>query len=244
MVLSPPIDCPVSRKLRWAARRNWSRGPHAEANTKFIWKLRQLSRERRPAAGTARAPAAGGRFAPFPRSLERHRGNGICRHAATGDIKACLLLFQAGGVSQTDTFDMKPDCDETIRGEFRPVDSNVPGMPVCEHLPLVARQMDKVCVVRSVHHRMLCHNPAIYAALSGAKSAIHWRFRSRRRRPATIIRTSVRWSPGSAPNAGTFRRSSRIPFNCATGRPPVLVSMRGYGAGVRPVCGRQRSQCR
>jgi len=82
-------------------------------------------------------------------------------------IKSCLLLFQAGGVSQTDTFDMKPDCDETIRGEFRPIDSNVPGMPVCEHLPLVARQMDKVCVVRSVHHRMLCHNPAIYAALSG-----------------------------------------------------------------------------
>jgi hypothetical protein len=82
-------------------------------------------------------------------------------------IKSCLLLFQAGGVSQTDTFDMKPDCDETIRGEFRPADSNVPGMPVCEHLRLVARQMDKVCVVRSVHHRMLCHNPAIYAALSG-----------------------------------------------------------------------------
>src|SRR4029079_8013816 len=82
-------------------------------------------------------------------------------------IKSCLLLFQAGGVSQTDTFDMKPDCDETIRGEFRPIDSNVPGMPVCEYLPNMARQMDKVCVVRSVHHRLLCHNPAIYAALSG-----------------------------------------------------------------------------
>ena len=82
-------------------------------------------------------------------------------------IKSCLLLFQAGGVSQTDTFDMKPDCDETIRGEFRPVDSNVPGMLVSEHLPFMARQMDKVCVVRSVHHRMLCHNPAIYDALSG-----------------------------------------------------------------------------
>jgi hypothetical protein len=82
-------------------------------------------------------------------------------------IKSCLLLFQAGGVSQTDTFDMKPDCDATIRGEFRPVDSNVPGMSVSEYLPQMARQMDRVCVVRSVHHRMLCHNPAIYAALSG-----------------------------------------------------------------------------
>lgn len=82
-------------------------------------------------------------------------------------IKACLLLFQAGGVSQLDTFDMKPDCDETIRGEFRPIDTNVPGMRVCEHLPNLSKHMEKVCVVRSVHHRMLCHNPAIYAALTG-----------------------------------------------------------------------------
>lgn len=82
-------------------------------------------------------------------------------------IKSCLLLFQAGGVSQTDTFDMKPESDVTIRGEFRPIESNVPGMPLCEHLPRMARHMDKVCVVRSMHHRMLCHNPAIYAALSG-----------------------------------------------------------------------------
>lgn len=87
--------------------------------------------------------------------------------AGKARIKSCLLLFQAGGVSQIDTFDMKPHCDATIRGEFSPIESNVPGMPVCEHLPRMSRQMDKVCVVRSVHHRMLCHNPAIYAALSG-----------------------------------------------------------------------------
>lgn len=82
-------------------------------------------------------------------------------------IKACLVLFQAGGVSQIDTFDMRPDAPDVIRGEFRPVASNVPGMPVCEHLPLVARHMDKLCVVRSMHHRMLCHNPACYCALAG-----------------------------------------------------------------------------
>jgi len=82
-------------------------------------------------------------------------------------IKSCLILFQAGGVSQTDTFDMKPDCPEIVRGEFKPIATNVPGMHVCEHLPLVARQMDKLCVVRSMQHRMLCHNPAIYTALAG-----------------------------------------------------------------------------
>jgi len=82
-------------------------------------------------------------------------------------IRSCLVLFQAGGVSQTDTFDMRPEASANIRGEFSPVDSNVPGMPVCEHLPQLAQQMDKVCVVRSMHHRMLCHNPACYCALSG-----------------------------------------------------------------------------
>ena len=82
-------------------------------------------------------------------------------------IKSCLVLFQAGGVSQTDTFDMRPDAPDTIRGEFQPISSNVPGMPVCEHLPLTSQQMDKICVVRSMHHRMLCHNPACYCALSG-----------------------------------------------------------------------------
>jgi Protein of unknown function (DUF1501) len=92
------------------------------------------------------------------------RACGVTRRAR---IKSCLLLFQAGGVSQTDTFDMKPDCDLTIRGEFRPIGSNVPGMTVCEHLSRMAEQMDKVLVVRSMYHRMLCHNPAIYAALSG-----------------------------------------------------------------------------
>jgi hypothetical protein len=82
-------------------------------------------------------------------------------------IKSCLLLFQVGGVSQTDTFDMKPDAEDRIRGEFKPISTNVPGMHVCELLPQVSQQMDKLCVVRSVHHRMLCHNPAIYTALSG-----------------------------------------------------------------------------
>lgn len=82
-------------------------------------------------------------------------------------IKSCLFWFQVGGVSQPDTFDMKPDLAENFRGEFAPIETNVPGMLVCEHLPQVAQHMDKLCVVRSMHHRMLCHNPGIYAALSG-----------------------------------------------------------------------------
>lgn len=103
-------------------------------------------------------------LSPLLLDVLKHRAESATARAR---VKSCLVLFQAGGVSQTDTFDMRPDADDTIRGEFSPIDSNVPGMPVCEHLPLLAQQMDKVCVVRSMHHRMLCHNPACYCALSG-----------------------------------------------------------------------------
>ena len=82
-------------------------------------------------------------------------------------IKSCLILFQAGGVSQIDTIDMRPQGPANVRGEFSAIASKVPGMPVCEHLPMLAKQMDKVCVLRSMYHRMLCHNPACYCALSG-----------------------------------------------------------------------------
>lgn len=64
----------------------------------------------------------------------------------------CILLWMGGGPSNIDTFDMKPDAPAEIRGEFQPIASNVAGLDVCEHLPLLARRMDKVCLLRSVCH--------------------------------------------------------------------------------------------
>jgi hypothetical protein len=57
-----------------------------------------------------------------------------------------------GGPANMDTFDLKPQAPREYRGEFRPIDSNVPGMQVCEHLPRLAGQMDKLCVLRCVAH--------------------------------------------------------------------------------------------
>ena len=64
----------------------------------------------------------------------------------------CILLWTDGGMSNVDTFDMKPDAPVEYRGEFRPIASNVPGIEVCEHLPRMARCMDKVCLVKSIAH--------------------------------------------------------------------------------------------
>ncbi len=81
--------------------------------------------------------------------------------------KSVIFLYQFGGPSHLETFDMKPDAPDGIRGEFTPIASNVPGVSVCEHLPRMARVMDKVSLVRSMTHPMKNHNSAAYYALTG-----------------------------------------------------------------------------
>jgi hypothetical protein len=65
----------------------------------------------------------------------------------------CILLWTDGGMSNIDTFDMKPEAPVEYRGQFQPIASNVSGIDVCEHLPLMARRMDKVCLVKSIAHK-------------------------------------------------------------------------------------------
>ena len=69
-------------------------------------------------------------------------------------VKSCILLFYYGGPSHLDTWDMKPDSPREIRGEFRTTATAVPGLRICEHLPRCARVIDKLAVVRSLHHPM------------------------------------------------------------------------------------------
>ena len=64
----------------------------------------------------------------------------------------CILLFLVGGPSQLDTWDLKPDGPEGIRGPFRPIRTNVPGIAISECFPLMARMADRYALVRSVHH--------------------------------------------------------------------------------------------
>src|SRR5438552_3354516 len=86
---------------------------------------------------------------------------------ATQRARSVLLIFTGGGVSQLDTFDMKPDAPEEIRGEFRGVSTSVPGTRLCEHLPRLARLTDRYAIVRSVSHDDVDHGSASYLALTG-----------------------------------------------------------------------------
>ena len=82
-----------------------------------------------------------------------------------GPAKSVILLDLFGGPSHIDTFDPKPDAPEGIRGEFNTIPTVLPGIRICEHLPLLARRLDKLAVVRSVSHRYNSHNP--YGVMTG-----------------------------------------------------------------------------
>jgi hypothetical protein len=65
----------------------------------------------------------------------------------------CILLFLVGGPSHLDTWDLKPNAPDNVRGPFRPIKTNVPGMEICEHFPLMAKRADRFSIVRSVYHK-------------------------------------------------------------------------------------------
>src|SRR5438045_91428 len=64
--------------------------------------------------------------------------------------KSCILLWMAGGPSHIDTFDLKPDATVQIRGEFRPIDTSVPGICISEHFPRFARLMQHAAILRGM----------------------------------------------------------------------------------------------
>lgn len=64
--------------------------------------------------------------------------------------KAIIMVFLPGGPPHQDMVDMKPDAPAEIRGEFKPIPTNVPGLDICEHMPRLAKMMDKVAVLRTI----------------------------------------------------------------------------------------------
>jgi hypothetical protein len=87
--------------------------------------------------------------------------------APNARAKSVIFLYQFGGPSHLDMFDMKPEAPEGIRGPHKPMASSADGIQVNDRLPRVAKIMDKVTLIRSMHHTMKNHNSASYYALTG-----------------------------------------------------------------------------
>ena len=98
-------------------------------------------------------------------ALREAQATAAPRANSFGRAKACIILYLYGAPSQLDTFDLKPEADRAIRGDFRPISTSVPGLQVCEHLPRMARLMDRVTLIRSMTHPY--NNHAVAYTLSG-----------------------------------------------------------------------------
>jgi hypothetical protein len=85
------------------------------------------------------------------------------QHAA----KSCILLWMAGGPSHLDTFDLKPDASDRIRGEFQPIDTSVPGIQISEHFPKLAQLMEHAAILRSMSTVESDHQLATYHVHTG-----------------------------------------------------------------------------
>jgi hypothetical protein len=87
--------------------------------------------------------------------------------AGFGRARSAILIFQWGGPSQLDTWDLKPEAPSNVRGEFRPIPTTVPGTQVSEHLPRLARLAHRYAIVRSVSHNDPAHLSSAHHLLTG-----------------------------------------------------------------------------
>lgn len=97
--------------------------------------------------------------------LESHAASPV--PFAKNNAENVILIWLGGGPATIDMWDLKADAPEEIRGEFRPVGSSVAGINVCEHLPQVAKVIDKCALVRSLHHSIPAHGPGSQYMLTG-----------------------------------------------------------------------------
>lgn len=89
-----------------------------------------------------------------------------------GKAKSVLIILLSGGPSQLDTFDLKPNAPQEVRGEFKPISTKVSGISICEHLPKLASQMQRWAIVRTMAHREHNHLLATHVALTGRSTPL------------------------------------------------------------------------
>jgi hypothetical protein len=87
--------------------------------------------------------------------------------APAGKGRAAIYIFLSGGLAQHDSFDPKPEAPEGIRGEFRPIATNTPGIHICEHLPQLAQRSHLWALCRSLSHHSNGHREGHLLMLTG-----------------------------------------------------------------------------
>ncbi len=157
--------------------------------------------------------------------------------AAPSPARSVIQLWMAGGPTQTDTFDPKPNAGEDFTGPLRgSVPTNVPGIQIGELLPLLAKQADKYTIIRSMTHNNNGHETAAYIMQTGTMPTRSWSTRP----PAPLWRTkkAERGTPAAC------RLISRSPIRWADSRKPAswATTTRPSPPAATPI--RPASACR
>lgn len=126
------------------------------------------------------------------------------------EAKSVIYIFLSGGLAQQDSFDPKPDAPDNIRGEFAPIQTRLPGVLMCEHLPMLAERSGKWAMVRSLTHPSNDHSLGHHIMLTGCCQA------------------PIGFNP-SLPRPGDFPSITSVAGNVVTRR---LSSPSGRGEGL------------
>ena len=86
---------------------------------------------------------------------------------SSAKAKRCIIVYCWGGTSHLDSWDPKPHAPSEFRGEFHPIETQTPGIFLSEHLPRLAKQTDKLAIIRSIHHDDSAHGRGMYWNLTG-----------------------------------------------------------------------------
>ncbi|HJT79451.1 MAG TPA: DUF1501 domain-containing protein [Gemmataceae bacterium] len=134
---------------------------------------------------------------------------------------AVILLWLGGGPSHLDTYDLKPEAPVEFRGEFKPIPTNVPGIRVGEHLPLQARHMDKMAVVRSAFHTNAGHGMGTHWMMTGYV-------------PTIEINDNLNPSCGSVVAKMRGANAPRLPAYVCLPNPPPSANAAYLGVAYNP----------
>ncbi|MEO1973453.1 MAG: DUF1501 domain-containing protein, partial [Pirellulaceae bacterium] len=85
----------------------------------------------------------------------------------TAKAKSCIFIFLSGGLSQHDSFDLKPNAVDDIRGDFQPISTRTPGLQICEHLPMLAERSQLWSLCRSLTHGSNEHSAGHHIMMTG-----------------------------------------------------------------------------
>src|SRR5262249_50586798 len=99
--------------------------------------------------------------------LQALRAIGARDSGKSAKARTVIYIFLSGGLSQIDSFDLKPGAPDEIRGEFKPITTKPPGIQICEHLPLLAQRSQHWALVRSLTHPSNAHSDGHMIMLSG-----------------------------------------------------------------------------